>query len=147
MAAQKQFSFTHVFAAASAISRGVLPRVAAVLDVSPVSEIIGVKSEDTFVRTIYAGNAVMTLKVNDPIKVVTVRPTSFEAAPAEGGSAAEEKLAPVETPKNSEFIGQELHKSDRPELASANVRNQLDRPLASEANVTCSRLSSVAVEG
>jgi electron transfer flavoprotein alpha subunit len=122
LAAQKQFNFSHILAASSAVSRGVLPRVAAKLDVSPISDIVGVKDADTFVRTVYAGNAVMTLKSNDPIKIITVRTTAFDAA-STGGSAAEEKMeVPGDLPKNSEFIGQELSKSDRPELASAKVR-------------------------
>ena len=73
-------------------------------------------------RTIYAGNAVLTLKSNDPVKIITVRSTAFEADAASGGSAAEEALAAPDFPKNSEFVGQELSKSDRPELASAKVR-------------------------
>ncbi len=77
--------------------------------------------KDTYVRTIYAGNAVQTLRSSDPVKVVTVRTTSFDPTAAEGGGAAEEKLAVPEAPKNSEFVGQELSKSDRPELGSARV--------------------------
>ena len=73
-------------------------------------------------RTIYAGNAVLTLKSTDPIKIITVRSTAFEADAATGGSAAEEALAAPDMPKNSEFVSQELSKSDRPELASAKVR-------------------------
>jgi len=122
LAAQKQFNFTHILAPSSAVSRGVLPRVAAQLDVSPISDITGVKDSDTFVRTVYAGNAVMTLKSSDPVKVITVRTTSFEAAPTGSGQAAEEKAdAPGDINKTSEFVGQELSKSDRPELGSAKV--------------------------
>ena len=97
-----------------------IPRVAAQLDVSPVSEITAVKSEDTFVRPIYAGNALQTIKVLDAIKVLTVRGTSFEAVPAEGGNAVTEQLS-IEIPKNesSEWLAQELTKSERPELTSA----------------------------
>uniref|UniRef100_T1H128 Electron transfer flavoprotein alpha/beta-subunit N-terminal domain-containing protein n=1 Tax=Megaselia scalaris TaxID=36166 RepID=T1H128_MEGSC len=91
LAAQTQFKFTHILAGATAFGKNVLPRVAAKLDVSPISEIIDVKSEDTFVRTIYAGNAVLTLKSKDPVKVITVRGTNFEAAKTEGGSAAVEQ--------------------------------------------------------
>ena len=97
-----------------------IPRIAAQLDVSPVSEIISVKSEDTFVRPIYAGNALQTIKVLDAIKVMTVRGTSFEAVAEEGGNAPVEQLS-AEVPKNDscEWLAQELTKSERPELTSA----------------------------
>jgi len=122
LASQDQFKFSHIIAASSAVSRGVLPRVAAKLDVSPISDIIGIKDADTFVRTIYAGNAIMTFKSNDPVKVITVRPTAFEAAEASGGSGAVE-VAPAAgaAPETSAWVGAELTKSDRPELASAKV--------------------------
>jgi len=122
LASQDQFKFTHIIAGASALSRGLLPRVAAKLDVSPISDIIGVKDADTFVRTIYAGNAIMTLKSVDPVKVVTVRTTAFEPAEA-GGAAAPVEAAPGGAESNlvSEFVGQELSKSDRPDLGSAKV--------------------------
>jgi len=121
LAAQDQFKFTHIIAGASAFSRGLLPRVAAKLDVSPISDIIEVKDSETFVRTIYAGNAIMTLRSKDPVKVVTVRTTAFEADESEGGTVSETKLDAPDMPMNSEFIGQELSKSDRPELASAKI--------------------------
>merc|ERR1711884_135128 len=120
LAAQDQFKFSHIVAGASAFSRGLLPRVAAKLDVSPISDIIGVKDAETFVRTIYAGNAVMTLRSKDPVKILTVRTTAFDADDSEGGSAAEDKIS-ADAPSNSEWVGQELSKSDRPELASAKV--------------------------
>ncbi|BFZ02254.1 hypothetical protein BsWGS_05293 [Bradybaena similaris] len=118
-AAQKQFKFTHILAGATAVGKNILPRLAARLDVSPISEITGVENDSTFVRTIYAGNAVQTLQSNEPVKVITVRGTSFEAA-ATGGSAPTEKIS-IEVVKSqvSEFVGQELSKSDRPELTSA----------------------------
>jgi len=120
LAAQKQFNFTHIIAGASAFGKSVLPRVAAKLDVSPISDIIGIKSADTFVRTIYAGNAIMTLKSTDPVKVITVRGTNFEAAAEEGGSATPEAAPASECDEAaSQYVGQELSKSDRPELASA----------------------------
>jgi len=122
MAAQDQFKFSHILAGASAFSRGLLPRLAAKLDVSPISDIIDVKDAETFVRTIYAGNAIMTLKSKDPIKIMTVRTTAFEADESSGGSAAQDQMdAPADMPKNSEFVGQELSKSDRPELGAAKV--------------------------
>merc|ERR1711983_239293 len=116
IASQDKFKFSHIIAGASAFSRGLLPRVAAKLDVSPISDIIGIKDAETFVRTIYAGNAIMTLKSKDPVKIITVRTTAFEADESTGGSAAQDKLDAPEAPKNSEFVGQELSKSDRPEL-------------------------------
>merc|ERR1711936_106172 len=91
------------------------------LDVSPISDIIAIKDSETFVRTVYAGNAIMTLKSLDPVKIVTVRTTAFEAAAATGGSAAEEAAPAGEasTAGTSEFVGQELSKSDRPDLGAA----------------------------
>merc|ERR1712123_225675 len=123
MASQNQFKFTHIIAGASAFSRGLLPRVAAQLDVSPISDIIGIKDSNTFIRTIYAGNAIMTLKSMDPVKIVTVRTTAFEAATVGGGSGAVE-AAPAtadDVAAVSQFVGQELSKSDRPDLGSAKV--------------------------
>ncbi|XP_041975556.1 electron transfer flavoprotein subunit alpha, mitochondrial [Aricia agestis] len=120
LATQKQFNFTHILAPATAFGKAVLPRVAAKLDVSPITDIIGVKDANTFIRTIYAGNAVLTLEAKDPIKVITVRGTAFPPEPLEGGSAGVEK-AP-EGDYNTDlvqFVSQELTKSDRPELTSA----------------------------
>lgn len=120
IATQKQFKFTHILAPATAFGKAVLPRVAAKLDVSPITDIIGVKDANTFIRTIYAGNAVLTLEAKDPIKVITVRGTAFAPDSLEGGSAAVEK-APEGDYKTdlTEFVSQELTKSDRPELTSA----------------------------
>ncbi|XP_064421902.1 electron transfer flavoprotein subunit alpha, mitochondrial isoform X2 [Latimeria chalumnae] len=116
---QKQFNFTHICAGASAFGKSLLPRVAAKLDVAPISDIIEIKSPDTFVRTIYAGNALCTVKCNEKIKVFTVRGTSFEAAPVSGGSASSENISPSSSVGLSEWVGQSLTKSDRPELTSA----------------------------
>lgn len=121
LAAQNQYKFTHILAGATAFGKNVLPRVAAKLDVSPISDVTEVKSEDTFVRTIYAGNAILTLRSSDPVKVISVRTTSFPAAPADGGSGSIEKFSPDITNSLSEFVSQELTKSDRPELAGAKV--------------------------
>ncbi|KAA8590104.1 hypothetical protein FQN60_014038, partial [Etheostoma spectabile] len=98
-----------------------LPRVAAKLDVAPVSDIIEIKSPDTFVRTIYAGNALSTVKCNELIKVFTVRGTAFEAAPTEGGSASSEDVFSSSPAEISEWLEQSLTKSDRPDLTSAKV--------------------------
>jgi len=121
VAAQDQFKFSHIVAGASAFSKGLLPRLAAKLDVSPISDIIDVKDAETFVRTIYAGNAILTLKSKDAVKIMTVRTTAFEADESTGGSAAQDKLDAPDAPKNSEFVGQELSKSDRPELGAAKI--------------------------
>jgi len=101
--------------------KNVMPRVAALLDVMQISGIVEVKSADTFVRPIYAGNAMATVQSSDAIKVVTVRTTGFQAAAAEGGSAAVEKGTAAADPGVSKFIGQELQKSDRPELTAAKI--------------------------
>nr|ALJ76680.1 electron transfer flavoprotein subunit alpha [Epicauta chinensis] len=122
LATQKQFNYTHIIAGASAFGKALLPRVAAKLDVSPVSDVIGIKSPDTFVRSIYAGNAIQTLQATDPIKVLTVRGTSFEADKLEGGSAKTETVPSDGCATDlTQFVSQELSKSDRPELTSAKV--------------------------
>ncbi|KAG8230146.1 hypothetical protein J437_LFUL010397 [Ladona fulva] len=122
VASQKQFNFSHILAGATAFGKSLLPRIAAKLDVSPISDVIDIKAPDTFVRTIYAGNAVLTLKAKDPVKVVSVRGTSFEAAKLEGGSAKSENAPSGEYKTDlAEFVSQELSKSDRPELTSAKV--------------------------
>lgn len=121
VSAQNQFKFTHIIAGATAFGKNLLPRVAAKLDVSPISDVIGITSEDTFIRTIYAGNAVLTVKSKDSVKIITVRGTSFEPT-TDGGSATIEK-APEGDYKTdlTSFVGQELTKSDRPELTSAKI--------------------------
>lgn len=119
--AQKQFSFTHICAGASAFGKSLLPRVAAKLDVAPVSDVIDIKSPDTFVRTIYAGNALCTVKCDEAVKVLSVRGTSFEVAPSSGGSASVDNLTPPPLVGKSEWLQQSLTKSDRPELTSAKV--------------------------
>lgn len=118
--AQKQFKFSHIIAGASAQGKSLLPRIASKLDVSPISEVIGIKDADTFVRTIYAGNAVLTLKSLDSVKILTVRGTNFEATGA-GSADAPIENAPAGEFKTdlSAFVGQELAKSDRPELTAA----------------------------
>jgi electron transfer flavoprotein alpha subunit len=98
-----------------------MPRVAARLDVAQISDITEVVSPDTFVRPIYAGNALATVQSKDAIKVITVRTTAFDAVPASGGSAPVENVSSGTVNANVEFVGQELTKSDRPELASARV--------------------------
>lgn len=97
-----------------------MPRIAALLDVAQISEIIAVESADTFVRPIYAGNAMETVQSTDSKKVITVRTTAFQAA-GEGGSATVENLSPADNPGISEFVAEELSKSERPELTSAKI--------------------------
>ncbi|ALJ36778.1 electron transfer flavoprotein subunit alpha/FixB family protein [Azospirillum brasilense] len=113
--------YGHVLAAASSEGKNLLPRVAALLDVAAISDITGVVSADTFERPIYAGNAIATVKSADPIKVVTVRTTAFEAAAATGGSATVESIAGTGDAGSAKFVGQELTKSERPELTQAKI--------------------------
>jgi electron transfer flavoprotein alpha subunit len=112
-------NYSHVMAPANAPGKNVLPRVAALLDVAQISDILAVESADTFVRPIYAGNAFATVKSSDAIKIITVRTTGFDAVPATGGNAAIENVTAGADTGLSRVIGQELTKSDRPELAAA----------------------------
>ncbi|MBV8914786.1 MAG: FAD-binding protein, partial [Acetobacteraceae bacterium] len=111
----------HLFAAATAIGKNVMPRVAAVLDSQPISDISGVEGPDTFVRPIYAGNALATVVSSDPKKVITVRAASFDPVPEEGGNAATEPVQVPEAPQTSKYLSSELSKSERPELTAARV--------------------------
>jgi electron transfer flavoprotein alpha subunit len=113
--------YSHVLAPATTNGKNFLPRVAALLDVNQISEITKVVSADTFERPIYAGNAIATVQSTDAIKVLTVRPTGFDATAAAGGSAAIEAVAVAKDAGNSKFVGEELAKSDRPELAGAKI--------------------------
>ena len=113
--------YSHILAAATPTGKNFLPRVAALLDVAQISDIIAVESPDTFVRPIYAGNALATVQSSDRIKVITVRTTGFDAVKAEGGSASIENLQPGTDPGMSKLLSQELTKSARPELTSARV--------------------------
>ncbi|WP_439636510.1 electron transfer flavoprotein subunit alpha/FixB family protein [Oceanicaulis sp.] len=105
---------------ATTVGKNFMPRVAAKLDVMLISDITAVESADTFVRPIYAGNAMLTVKSNDAKKVITVRPTTFEKA-GDGGSASVESLDAPAASANSEFVSEELSKSDRPELTAAKI--------------------------
>ena len=113
-------NYDTIVAAATSVGKNVMPRVAALLDVSQVSEIIEVVSSDTFKRPIYAGNAIQTVQATDAKKVITVRPTAFAAA-AEGGSAPVETIGAAENPGLSSFVSDALASSDRPELTSAKI--------------------------
>ncbi|MGO6676696.1 electron transfer flavoprotein subunit alpha/FixB family protein [Rhizobium leguminosarum] len=113
-------SYDTIISAATSVGKNVLPRVAALLDVAQVSEIIEVISSDTFKRPIYAGNAIQTVQASDAKKVITVRTASFASAP-EGGSATIEAIPAVSDPGLSTFVGDALSASDRPELTSAKI--------------------------
>ena len=113
--------YSHVLAPATTSGKNIMPRVAALLDVAQISDITGVESADTFVRPIYAGNAMATVQSTDAVKVITVRTTGFDAAPAEGGSAAVESVSAADDAGLSTFVGSELTKSERPELTSASI--------------------------
>ncbi len=125
-------TYSHILAPASTYGKNILPRVAALLDVMQISDVIKVHSSDTFDRPIYAGNAITTVKSSDSVKVITVRPTTFDKCDA-GGSAAIETVAFDETGK-SKFVGLEASKSDRPELTSARIVVSGGRALASKEN-------------
>ena len=113
--------YSHVLAAATTSGKNVMPRVAAALDVAQISEIIEVVDADTFVRPIYAGNALATVKSGDATKVITVRATAFEATASEGGSASVESADSAGDAGMSSWNGSELSKSERPELTSAGI--------------------------
>ena len=113
--------YSHILAAATSNGKNFMPRVAALLDVSQVSEIISVLSEDTFERPIYAGNCIATVKSSDSIKVITVRATGFDDCEVEGGSATKEIVDLDSNLGISNFVGEELAESDRPELTSADI--------------------------
>src|SRR5215213_978375 len=114
-------NYSHVLAPATTSGKNVMPRVAALLDVMQISDISGVVSADTFVRPIYAGNALATVQSKDPVKIITVRGTAFPPAEASGGSAAVETIEGPGAAGATEFVRAELSKSERPELTSARV--------------------------
>lgn len=126
-------AYSHLLAAATTSGKNFLPRVAALLDVAQISEIIAVVSADTFQRPIYAGNVVATVQSADPIKVISVRATAFEAA-GEEGNASVENLAAGPELAQSRLIGRELTKSERPELTAAKVIVSGGRGMGSNEN-------------
>jgi len=113
--------YGHVLAAHNAVGKNVMPRAAALSDAAQVSDIIAIKAPDTFVRPIYAGNAFATVRATDAVKFVTVRTTAFDPAPAEGGSAPIEAVEGPGDAGLSRFLGQEISRTERPELTSARV--------------------------
>ena len=113
--------YSHILFAATASGKNIAPRVAAKLDVAQISDITRVDAPDTFERPIYAGNAIATVQSSDAVKVITVRTTGFDAAPATGGSAAVETVAAVADAGKSRFVGSEIAQNDRPELTAAKI--------------------------
>jgi len=113
--------YSHILAPATTTGKNLMPRVAALLDVTQISDIMAVKSEDTFVRPIYAGNALATVQSSDPVRVITVRATSFDAVEASGGDAGVEELDIVKEQDRAEFAGESLTESERPDLTAASV--------------------------
>jgi electron transfer flavoprotein alpha subunit len=128
-------AYDAIVAAATTTGKNVLPRVAALLDVMQISDIVKVIAPDTFERLIYAGNAVQQVRSKDKIKVITVRTATFQATGA-GGSAPVEAAAPTADPSLSAFVGEELSKSDRPELTSAKIIVSGGRAMQSRENFT-----------
>ena len=128
--------YSHILAPASAYGKNILPRVAAKLDVAQLSDITKVDSPDTFERPIYAGNAISIVQSSDKVKIITVRGTGFDAAAAEGGSAAVENLPAVADAGISQFVSREVTKSDRPELTAAKIIVSGGRGVGSGENYT-----------
>jgi electron transfer flavoprotein alpha subunit len=126
--------YSHLFAAATAYGKNILPRVAAKLDAAQISDISSVESADTFTRPIYAGNAIATVQSSDPIKVVTARPTSFEPVASEGGAATVETVAAVAAGDASRFMSRDVVKLDRPELQGAKIVISGGRGIGSAEN-------------
>ena len=114
-------NYSHVLAGATNHGKNIMPRAAALLDVAQISEITEVKDADTFVRPIYAGNALATVKSTDSVKIITVRATAFDAAAATGGSASVENVDSAGDAGLSSFVSRELTKSERPELTQAGI--------------------------
>jgi electron transfer flavoprotein alpha subunit len=114
-------NYSHLLAATTAVGKNVMPRVAALLDLQPISDIAGVEDADTFIRPIYAGNGLATVKSSDTKKIITVRAASFDPVAADGGNATTENVTVGDMPGLSKFVSAELSKSERPELTAARV--------------------------
>lgn len=127
-------NYSHILFPATAAGKNVAPRVAAKLDVAQISDIVAVESADTFVHPIYAGNALETVQTVDALRVITVRTTAFDAVAAQGGSASVDTIDVVSDSGKSVFVGRELAKSDRPDLASASVVVSGGRGMGSAEN-------------
>ena len=126
--------YSHIIASANTFGKNFMPRVAALLDISQISDVIKINSDEEFLRPIYAGNAFATVKSNDKKKCITIRPTSFDPAPTTGGSASIEKVQAVNIPNISKFIKREETKSERPELGTARVVVSGGRGMQSSEN-------------
>jgi len=126
--------YSHLVAPATSNGKNVMPRAAALLDVQQISDIVAVESPDTFVRPIYAGNALATVKSKDAIKVITVRTTGFDAVAPSGGNAAIDSVAPPADSGLSQFVSREVSKSERPELTAAKIIVSGGRGMASGEN-------------
>lgn len=134
-AIQQKDSFTHVIGTTSAVAKGALPRLAGMLDVAAVSDVIGVESEDTFTRPTYAGNAICRVQSSDPVKVITIRSTAFEPSSVGSGSGSTAEVdASGADAGVSSWVSESLSKSDRPELGSAKVVVSGGRGLGSKEN-------------
>ena len=129
-------TYSHVLAPATSNGKNVMPRAAALLDVQQISDISGVESADTFVRPIYAGNALATVKSKDAIKIITVRTTAFDAVAAAGGSAQVESVSAPADSGLSAFVNREVSKSERPELTAAKIIVSGGRGMGSGENFT-----------
>jgi len=128
--------YSHILAPATSNGKNVMPRVAALLDVQQISDIVAVEGADAFVRPIYAGNALATVKSKDAIKIITVRTTAFDAVAASGGSAKVEAVSPPADAGLSAFVGREVSKSERPELTAAKIIVSGGRGMGSGDNFT-----------
>ena len=128
--------YSHILAPATSNGKNVMPRVAALLDVQQISDIVAVEGADAFVRPIYAGNALATVKSKDAIKIITVRTTAFDAVAASGGSAKVEAVSPPADAGLSAFVGREVSKSERPELTAAKIIVSGGRGMGSGVNFT-----------
>jgi len=135
---QKKQGFTHILAPATSVGKNILPRAAAMMDVMQISDVTKIQSPDTFVRPIYAGNALLTLQSKDPIKVITVRATAFEKAKEKSEESEQQVLdsetASLEPNISSSFVGSEVQSSERPELTSANIVVSGGRGVKSKEN-------------
>ena len=129
-------NYSHILAPATSTGKDVMPRAAALLDVQQISDISAVEGADTFVRPIYAGNALATVKSKDPIKVITVRTTGFDAVASSGGNAQVEAVTPPADSGLSAFVSREVSKSERPELTAAKIIVSGGRGMASGENFT-----------
>ena len=114
-------NYSHILAPASTFGKNLLPRISAILDITQVSDVIEIENENTFIRPIYAGNAISHVQTNQKINLLTIRPTSFEKCEDSGGDASIEDVAYIETESQTIFINREVSKSDRPELGNARV--------------------------